>query len=307
MKVLFVSSGNKRTGISQVVYNQGESIRRLGVDLTYFKIEGKGLFGYLRSLRMLRRYLNLNHFSVIHSHYSLSGIVAALAGAKPLVASLMGSDVKQNFLGRLMIKIFYRFQWDSCIVKTDDMKASLGINDINVLPNGVDLNHFSVITKETAQKKLAWDVHKKHILFVADPVRKVKNFALAKQAFDLAGIKGEMHFLIDITREELPLHYNASDVVLLTSLWEGSPNVIKEAMACNCPIVSTDVGDVKWIIGNTEGCYITGFNAEDISEKITNALEFGKRTVGRDRIKNLGLDSDSVADKILKIYSSLLN
>lgn len=87
-------------------------------------------------------------------------------------------------------------------------------------------------------------------------------------------------------RNQVSLLMNACDVILITSFSEGSPQVIKEAMACNLPIVSTDVGDVKEVIGNTEGCYITSFDPKDVAEKIKMALDFGKRTNGRENIKH---------------------
>ena len=74
--------------------------------------------------------------------------------------------------------------------------------------------------------------------------------------------------VFNIPNIDLPWFYSAANVVLLTSVWEGSPNVIKEAMACGCPIVSTDVGDVGWIIGSTEGTYLASQNASDISLKL---------------------------------------
>ena len=92
--------------------------------------------------------------------------------------------------------------------------------------------------------------------------------------------------------------------MLLTSLWEGSPNVIKEAMACNCPIVSTDVGDVKKIIKNTQGCFITSFDPRDVSIGITKALRFGKKTNGREHIKHL--DDKIIAKKIINLYQTVL-
>ena len=92
---------------------------------------------------------------------------------------------------------------------------------------------------------------------------------------------------------------------MLTSLWEGSPNVIKEAMACNIPIVSTDVGDVREVIGNTEGCYITSFEPEYIAEKIELALQFGKRTDGRENIKHL--ESSLIARKIIDLYKKIVD
>jgi teichuronic acid biosynthesis glycosyltransferase TuaC len=70
---------------------------------------------------------------------------------------------------------------------------------------------------------------------------------------------------------------NAADLLLLTSLTEGSPQVIKEAMACNCPIVATDVGDIREIIGYTDGCYITTFKPSDVAVKIQAAFLLGKK------------------------------
>ena len=105
------------------------------------------------------------------------------------------------------------------------------------------------------------------------------------------------------------LYYNAADLLLLTSKHEGSPNIIKEAMACNCPVVSTDVGDVRWVIGNTKGCYITSSNPVGVAQKVMLALEFSEknsRTKGRERIMELGLDSDTIAAKIIAVYKKVL-
>ncbi len=97
---------------------------------------------------------------------------------------------------------------------------------------------------------------------------------------------------------------NASNLLLLTSFSEGSPQIIKEAMACNCPIVATDVGDIKEVIGNTEGCYITSFNPDDVAAKIKLALDFNKRTNGREKIKPF--DNELIAKKIYKIYTRII-
>lgn len=102
---------------------------------------------------------------------------------------------------------------------------------------------------------------------------------------------------------------NASDVLLFTSKWEGSVNVVKEAMACNCPAVSTDVGDVRWVTGNTDGCFISNFKPEDVADKITLALQFSKekcRTNGRERIIELGLGSETIANRILVVYNNVI-
>ena len=305
IKVLFVSSGNSIEGISPIIKNQGESLRQ-NITLDYFTITGKGVNGYIKVIPKLRRYLKENSYDVIHAHYSLSAFVTSLAGARPLVVSLMGSDVKSKNIYKSLIKVFNRFFWAMIIVKSEDMETSLGINEVNVIPNGVDFNKFKPIDKSLALKKTGWDISKKHILFAANPNRPEKNFRIAKEAFELLENKQiELHSLENVPNEDMPYYYNSADVVMLTSLWEGSPNVIKEAMACNIPIVATDVGDIKEVIGNTSGCYVVENSSKDISEKLLAALKFNCKTNGREAIAYL--DSTKIAKRIIKIYNSVIN
>lgn len=153
-------------------------------------------------------------------------------------------------------------------------------------------------------------LNKKIILFLADSDNERKNYKLLRSAvvfFKNKNIKLLCPYPVE--HSNLPFYYNAADVLVLTSYAEGSPNIIKEAMACNCPIVSTDVGDVKEVIGNTKGCYIASSEPEDFAEKIQSALEFNEKcgkTKGRERLIKLGLDSVSIAQKIVKIYKDLL-
>ena len=114
----------------------------------------------------------------------------------------------------------------------------------------------------------------------------------------------ELKYLNNVPFDRMVYYYNSSDVVLLTSLWEGSPNVIKEAMACNIPIVSLNIGDVNEIIKHTEGCYLAKKDPNDISIKIENALKFGKRTSGRSDIKHLS--SEIISIKITDLYKSII-
>jgi glycosyltransferase involved in cell wall biosynthesis len=310
MKVLFVSSGNSEDGISPIVKNQGESLRQNGVDLHYFTIKGKGLKGYLRNIKYLKKTIRNIQPDVVHAHYSLTAITASLAGAKPLVVSLMGSDSKSSFQIRILIKFFNKLIWTRLIVKSEDMRKSIGIKNAEILPNGVDIEMFHEREKKKCQEKLGWDDSIKHILFAASPSRIVKNFKLAQQTFELIKSDGiELHSLSNIPHSEMPLWMNAADIVLLTSLWEGSPNVIKEAMACNRPIVSTNVGDVKWLFGNLPGHYLTSFDSSDIADKIEQALTFSQdhnHTTGRRRIIELRLDADSVSKQLVSLYNEIL-
>ena len=305
MRVLFVSSGNSVNGISPIVKSQGNSLINQGVKVDFFTIKGKGIKGYLKNIPRLRKIIKAKGYDIVHVHYSKSAFVASLAGAKPLVVSLMGSDIHSTVLERSIIKLFNKLYWCKVIVKSKDMKKKVEIQEPSIIPNGVNFDMFKPISKTESRNYLKWKINEKHILFAANPKRYEKNYKLAKEAFGLLENNNiQIHYLSDVPNEKVVYHINSADVVILTSLWEGSPNVIKEAMACNIPIVSTDVGDVRDVIGNTEGCFITTFKPEDVAEKMQKALEFGKRTTGREDIKHL--ESGIIAKKIIEIYKSVL-
>ena len=303
--MLFVSSGNHDNGTNIIVKNQGNSLINNGIDLDYFSIEGKGALGYLRNIPKLSRHLKNGSYHLVHAHYSKSAIFASLATRLPIIVSLMGSDAKDKYIWKYLTKILSRNKWKYTIVKSEKMKTELGLPSVQIIPNGVDFQKFNYINKHTAQKRAKFDPAYKHILFISKPNRKEKNFWLADSAVKSLNIKRLRLKIVDgVSHNLISTYMNASDVLLLTSLWEGSPNVIKEAMACNCPIVSTDVGDVKQIIGNTDGCYICSYDPRDVANKIKLALDFGKRTNGREKIKHL--DSNIIAKNMIQLYESVL-
>ena len=205
---------------------------------------------------------------------------------------------------RIVTWFFYRYIWKVTIVKSGELQNFFPSSVI--IPNGVDCSNFRPIARELALEITGFNSSEKNIIFVAeDPDSVVKNSALAKESVLL--LKDEnirLHFISGREFEELPYFYNAADVLLLTSLSEGSANVIKEAMACNCPIVATDVGDIKEVVGSTEGCFITDFDAKEVAAKLELALMFGKRTHGRDTIQHL--DSKIIRERIIEIYKNSL-
>lgn len=307
MKVLFVSSGNRPSGISEIILQQGRSLKKCGIDIDYFLIIGKGIKGYLSSIKSLKAKL-VNNYDLVHAHYSYSGFSAAIAGAQPLVVSLMGSDVKKCGWGKILIYFFNFFYWDKIIVKSCAMSLKLNLKNMEVIPNGVDLQIFYPYEKSLSRDKLNWDQNKIHLLFLSDPLRPEKNYRLFNDALQVLPDKSiEIHHLVNIKSEIVPDFLNAADVAILTSLREGSPNVIKEAMACNVPIVSTDIGDVRWILGDTAGCFLTSFETDDVAFKIEEAIFYSRKqpkTKGRDRIIKLGLNSDNIAERIKSVYKT---
>jgi len=309
MKILFVSSGNSKEGISPIIKNQGESLIKWGAKVTFFTIKGKGVIGYLKNILPLKRLLLKNEYDIVHAHYSMSAFVATFAGAKPLVVSLMGSDVKSDKYFKSFIRLFSKFYWDKTIVKSYDMKLSLGIKNVKIIPNGVDLKVFKSLNQIDCKRRLGWDLKKKQILFAANPNRYEKNYPLAKKAIDgLQNSNFELKVLKEVSSDQMIFYFNASDVVILTSYREGSPNVIKEAMACNRPIVATNVGDIKWLFGRAKGYFISSSEIKDLGDKIYSALNFSGRCneiTGRKRIKKLKLNSESVVKELVSTYKSI--
>lgn len=311
MLVLFVSSGNSKNGISPIIKSQGDALIDQGVIVKYFTIKGRGTISYLKNIRSLRNKIKSESFDIIHAHYSLSAFLASLLFKKPLIVSLMGSDLlSKNYYPHLISLFSYLFNWNAIIVKSDQMKRVLNTHKkVYVIPNGVNTDIFKPMDKKKCRNILGWDQMKYHILFAADKGRLEKNYQLFEESFrhiDNSNI--DIHSLNDIPHYQIPFWINASDVVVLTSHHEGSPNVLKEAMACSIPIVSTKVGDVEWLFGKTMGHYIGEFNPEDFSQKLKLSLEFcsrGSRTNGKDRIYELGLNSAAISHKISSIYNSI--
>ncbi len=304
MKVLYIRSGNG--GIDPISTRQGESLRKVGVDVEYYDIIGKGLGGYLYNIFKLRKYIKSLKPDLLHAHYSLSGIVTTLTFSHiPIVVSLMGSDVQaSNLFIKFTIRVIKPF-WKSTIVKSEEMYLKLGYKKAFIVPNGVDFNNFYPLNLIEAREKLNWNQNKKQILFASNPNRPEKNFALAELALKQLKkekIDFELHFLTNIPMNNMVLYYNAADLLLLTSYYEGSPNVIKEAMACNCPIVATNVGDVSKVIGNTKNSHVTSFDDLDVFHKIKEVILTNQRSDGRNNIEDLRCEN--IAKKLLEIYKS---
>jgi teichuronic acid biosynthesis glycosyltransferase TuaC len=323
MKVLFVSSTNNKDDTGPIVKTQGEALRLIGITVDYFGIGRGGFGGYIRAAILLARHLHDNNYDIIHAHYGMSAWVALLAGrTSPLVVSFMGDDilganrrngaVKKTSLFVAQINIlFSKWFFSHSIVKSGQMLGKMDHKKVSVIPNGINLDLFCPTDKLSARDKISIEPASKLIIFISDPLREEKNYLLAAAAVKLINDQGIILLpVFNCNQSKLPDYYNAADLVLLTSFHEGSPNVIKEAMACNCPVVSTDVGDVRMVTCRTEGCYISSFDPADVSEKIVQAIIFrGEKgqTNGRDRIIELGLDSETVAWQIEGVYKKVLS
>ncbi len=307
MKILFVCSGNANY-IAPFILDLKKDLESKNIMVDIFKIKGTGVLGYLKNLIPLNKKIANEYYDLIHAHYGLSSLLACLQIKIPVIITLHGSDV-YNKNHRYFTKIAVRLA-NKVIIVSEKMSVLLKVRHLTILPCGVDLIIFKPMDKTIARETLdkndiyKFDHDRKYVLFSSSFTRSVKNPQLAKDAIELLGKTYELIELKKFSRNEVALLMNSVDAALLTSKSEGSPQFIKEAMACSCPIVSTNVGDVEEIIDNTNGCYISPPNIHEISKYIKKACT-DIRTNGRDKIVN-NYDSNAIANKTIDMYNSII-
>lgn len=304
MKILVVASYNKNK-FAPFIVEQVEALKQVGCEVDYFGVVGKGIKGYLSAFAALRKKIKTYKPDVIHAHYGLSGLLANLQRTVPVVTTYHGSDINVLQVLRFSRIAMRLSKWNIFVSQRNVNIAKLKKKYI-LLPCGVNLPNYVEEDICAVQQQLNWNPNNKYILFAGAFDNTVKNAKLAQDSVSLIE-DAELIELKGYTREQVTALLYASDAFLMTSFTEGSPQVIKEAMVCGCPIVSVDVGDVSERIEGLEGCYIAERNSQDIADKLNKVFSFNSRTKGRDRIIELGLTNDLVAKKLVEIYTQILN
>ncbi len=312
LKVLFVASGNRKNyEVVPFIKVQGESLMQHGVEVTYFKVIGKGFSGYMRNVFKLRKLLVEQKFDLIHAHFTLSAWVAVLAGQKiPIVLSLMGTDAygkinggnRKSFHYYTLLTYLIQPFVKKIISKSPNIERVVWQKDKSfLLPNGVNLEKFYPTPKDF-RKKLSLKEDGKYVLFLGNPEDPRKNFQLLEKVIPRLAIHGiEVLKPYPIPHVEVVEYLNSVDVLVMCSYEEGSPNVVKEAMACNCKGVFTDVGDVSYLIQNTAGYQMSEFNERSLVNGILSVIAM-ENCEGRKKIMELELELHKVAGKLKCIY-----
>lgn len=303
MKILFVASYNKGH-FAPFILEQAEAIRSTGCEVEFFGITGKGIAGYVKSFPSLKKKINECNPDIIHAHYGLSGLFANLQRKIPVVTTYHGSDINEKKVLPFS-KLSMMLSRFNILVSQRTLDIAKPHKNYAMIPCGINLNDLQMTDKHTAREKMGLPLGRKFVLFSGSFDNPVKNYPLAREAIGLVP-EAELLELKGYTRDQVTLLMCAADALLMTSFTEGSPQVVKEAMACGCPIVSVDVGDVREITDGIEGCQICDRSAESLSAGLRIAVEKDGKTEGRKRIIDLGYTNDLVADKILSIYNSIL-
>lgn len=303
ISVLIVCSKNSGK-VAPFIAEQADAIQATGIKVEYFCVEGKGWKGYLSNRAKMMRKIAEFQPDIIHAHYGLSGLLANTQRKIPVVTTYHGSDINLPKVF-LISKLTMLLSAHNIFVSDKNLKKAGLKKNYSLIPCGVTLSSFEAIDKSVAREQSGLALNVKYVIFSSSFENKVKNPELAIAAVKLLNGVTLLE-LKGYSREEVTRLMYAADVCLMTSHTEGSPQFIKEAMVCGCPVVSVDVGDVAEVIDNVDGCYLASYQAEDVAAKLQQAISFGKRTEGRKRIVDVGMDAETVTRKITEVYKTVI-
>ncbi|RMH71952.1 MAG: glycosyltransferase [Gemmatimonadetes bacterium] len=324
LRVLYITSEwptEEHPHWAPFVVQQIRFIQQAGVDTEVYHFRGrKNPLNYIKFWFELRKCYNLKTFDIIHVHWGQSALLALGSGV-PLVITYQGSDL-QGYIGEdgkftLSGRVL---QWISAnvsrfasalIVVSENLAQYLpDPNRAKVIPSGIDFDLFKPTLKKEARSLLNLPLDKKLVLFAANPRNPIKRHYLAVEAVSSLNQRVgnvELITVSNVPHTQIPLYMSACDVFILTSKHEGSPAVIKEALACNLPVVAVDVGDIRHRLEDIEGCVVCKDDQpETIAEGLEYALKFNESNTfnGRDKVRIL--DEKQVAAKIIDLYYQIL-
>lgn len=317
MKVLHITTNfptAKHPTFGIFMQEQMNSLVQEGVECNVFFSNGKeyGKKQHLKSVFEIRKILSENKYDLIHCHHVISALILILSG-KAFVNKCIVSyqnDPKFEF-GMIIFRLVYLIFNKVIIKNTSDL---LKLKKVVYLPNGTNEIFFKPMNRFECREELGLNPDSIYILFMDS--NKGKRTQKRKDRFDATlevikntYSKGEVRALelYNINRNEIPKYICASNLHLVTSDFEGSPNSVKECLCCNIPVVSTDVGNVKEMISDIPGCYVSEtFNVQELASFSLKSLLVSDFH-GRELFLNKGYSIQSVAKKLKNVYSVILN
>ena len=291
---------------------QINSITSLGIENEVFFINGreKGRYAYWSAIKQLRFKLNSADYDVLHCHHVYSAIILILTMRSfnfKKIVSYQNDPEREG--GKLLFRLIH-FLFDAIILK--NKSEILRQSNTYYLPNGVNIEFFKPYDQYLSKINLKLDFDKNYILFMDSyNIRTQKRIDRFNQVIYLLQKNGnpnriEPLILTNTNRDLIPYYICASKLHLLTSDFEGSPNSIKECLACNIPIVTTPVGNVDDLIGDVEGSFISKtFEAEELAELVLQAIKI-EGFNGRSSLIKKQLDINTIAIRLKEIYEKII-
>ena len=320
MKVLMITTGwptQTNPNSSPFIHRQYQFLKKHGIEVDVFHLQSNhNPINYLKGWIKVRKLIWYNSYNIIHAQWGHSATLA-LPTKTPLIITFRGMDLEgiinkngnYSMYGRILIavsKLTSKFA-DEIIVVSKSLGDKLKRKDYKVLPSGIDLDLFKPLDKLECRKRLGLPANKKLILFTASPDHPRKRFHLAQQSIDILKNRMDCELVIceNQNHKNVVLFMNAADCLILTSAAEGSPNVIKEALACNLSIVSTQVGDVEERKGSLNHFEICDSSPEKIAKALSKVLSIEMENNNRKSV--LDLDENIITNQLIEIYHKAIN
>lgn len=290
------------------VRDQVDELRRRGVEVDLFEF-ARGRNEYFPATRRLRALLRRERFDLVHAHYGLAGWMARLAGAKPLVVTFHGTDVRHHLVGPLSHRLAWRIDLvagvSRALFEPEDGRPGLpAVPGSAVLPCGPDLQRFEAMPRQEARRVLGLDPDAAYLFFPANPTRPEKRHDRAAEV--AAACRADLLTGGSIEPEQMPLWINAANAVLVTSDYEGFGMAAVEALACDVPVLSTDVGIAPYALGGIDGCLCAPF---DVSAWA--AVARGHLQAANPRVEGAGraatLSAKGMAERVIEAYRAVLD
>ncbi|WP_254763811.1 glycosyltransferase [Natrinema marinum] len=286
-----------------VLEDRGVDCTIVGVPGEYSADSPRTPLEYLRFYPRVLEHVLSNEYDLVHGHYGLVAPFVLAQPTRPTVLSLWGTDLMSDMDWLRRISRYGARFADATVVPSPAMSRELDVDHVEI-PFGVDTTRFRPIPRAEARERVGWDPDARIALFPYDRSRSVKDFPRAERVVDRADADLELRTIDDVPYEEMPYYMNASDVLLVTSRRESGPMVVKEAAACNVPIVSTDVGFVRETIATVDDC-VVGTSDDDLAAGLERVLEGDRRSNGREVVDGLGLEA--MGDRLVGVYRRVLD
>jgi glycosyltransferase involved in cell wall biosynthesis len=288
------------------VRDQVDEMRKRGVEVDLFEFP-RGRDEYLPAARRLRSLLRRECFDLVHAHYGLAGWVAKLAGARPLIVTFHGTDVRHHLVGHLSRRLAWRVDLvagvSRALFEEEDGRSGLPpVPGSAVLPCGPDLERFVPIPRAEARRALGLESDGRFLFFPANPARPEKRHDRAAEL--AAACEADLLTGGSIEPERMPLWINAADAVLVTSDYEGFGMAAIEALACEVPVLSTPVGVAPYLLGGIDGCLSAEFDVaswETVARRHLDADD--PRVPGAARAATLA--AGPMAERVIEAYRAV--
>ncbi len=288
------------------VRDQVAEVRARGVEVDEFGFP-RGRSNYVPATRRLRTLLRRERYDLVHAHYGLAGWVARAAGARPLLVTFHGTDVRHPVVGPLSRRLAWRADLVAAVSRAlfAEEDGRPGLPDIPgaaVLPCGPELDRFAPAPRAAARAALGLDPAGRYLLFPADPARPEKRH---DRAAALAAATGATLLTGgSIEPEAMSTWMNAADAVLVTSDYEGFGMAAIEALACDVPVLSTPVGVAPYLLAGIEGCLCAPFDLDAWAAAARPHLGAeDPRVAGAARAATLA--AGPMAERVVEVYRQM--